>query len=247
MEEIANIRMSWFSLLLLGALLVGGYFLLQLLKRILLDAPLTQNFSEPLRMGLEKFTLMYEPLAIILLAVVFVYINPIVHGSITLIMLLLGFQHLRDYLSGRLVLLGEGVVKGTVLEVGERRGTVARLGRLGLRLQTDGGVHHIGYGQLVRKGYTSFSNEEEVGKFRSFYISLPKERERSEQLAGFMDLLTTSPFIDWSYKPQVAEKRGDPRNLKVTAFFREERHFLEFSRLIDEWGLSGDDDNKIVT
>ena len=192
METIMSYRVSWLGLSSLGIALLGFYFVLRLAYRLVAGVSVSSRLLTAGRRLLRSAMLLYEPLAILAWSAFFVFINPPLHSLLLGVLVLAGYPHIRNYVSGRMIRLGHAIVPGKKLRSGNVQGVVSRLGNLGLYLQADDGRHYLSYSLLWEYGYTLLSGEDVSGVFH-----LSVQREGEESHASFavplQDLLATTP------------------------------------------------------
>ena len=160
METLITSTGSWWWLFLTAALLLGLYFLLEFGWRLVDGLKLRPGLRDFVRRWLWRGRIVYEPVAIGILVVAFVLINPFVHGIAVGILIAGAFMHFRNYLSGRMLRLENSLRIGEVITSGEIEGVITRMGRLGIKLREGGGLRHVGYHQLVSEGYVLVSGSE---------------------------------------------------------------------------------------
>lgn len=237
MFDFAIIKFTWTNFLLMVLVFAVLYFLLQFTKRLLQQFSFFGRYQASLQKVVEFLLLVFEPLAVIVLVSVFTLINPILHGLIVALLLLTGFTHVRNYLSGRILLANRNFSIGERLRSGHSEGVIFNMERLGLNLQTNEGLHHLSYSSLLTDGYTLLSGEE-IGGFYHFLITPKEEKEKVNHVIYLRDQLATTPFIDWNHLPELFESEEVPNQINTSLSLREESHLHEFMALVKEWGYS---------
>lgn len=237
MEEVSTLRITWATFWLVAFALVLIHFVLLLFKQLLPSSSKSDKFVPILNSGLYKIKVLGEPIAVIILMMAFISINPIYHAPLVLILLLFSFIHLKNYFSGRVVLLDDGILEREEIKIGEYYGTIAKLGRLGLKLRTEDGLRHINYSQVLVWGYTNISRKE-IGEFYRLLI-VPKENETSiNHERTLSNLLGTSPYVYWKRIPEIIKLREEKFQIEARLFVREPRHLDYLMGAIEEWGYS---------
>jgi hypothetical protein len=223
---------TWERLFLMVIILLALYFIIMLLERRLRywGFPLTLKLAAPLG---RFVTILYEPIAMLIFIGGFFLIRPIYHGLLLIALFALGYNHLRNYLSGRIILLGGGWQVGKQVEAGAVKGLIARLGRLGVYLQDTKGQHFINYAKLLTDGYT-LSTDEEAGGLYNLLISQPNMDSFNPQ--KLMDLLVKAPYIDWNHRPALSAIDQQQTQLKAQVFLKEDKQLPDLISLIKEWG-----------
>lgn len=223
--------------MLIALVLLGLYFVLQFLRRILNQSVFLGRFQRPAIKVVGYLLLVYEPLALIILASVFTLINPVFHGLIVALLLFIGFDQVRNYLNGRIIQANHNFSNGERIRSRDTEGVIFNMERLGLNLQTNEGLHHLSYTQLLTDGYTLLSGEE-IGGFYQFVICSKDDKDKTNHLVHLRDLLASTPYIDWNHQPELIETDETPGQITTSLSLREESHLFEFMALVKEWGYS---------
>lgn len=238
MTNIFEIQFTWWQLLKAAAWLVAVYFLLQVGDRWLAFGKIGRfqlggRFFRGLKSGVELATTLFEPAAALLLGGIFIFINPAVHGAVVLFLAIAGFSSLKNYLSGRILLLNSGVTGANRIETSDGEGgLIARWGRLGLYLRTDEGLRNIPYSLLLERGYTLVSGED-VGKLYRLRL-VPKEGEAVE-LNKLPGLLAATPYLDHGHLPELKPLPGNA--IEANLLLRDEKYLPDLVKLAGEWGI----------
>lgn len=230
---------SWPGFFTLVAFQVGLFFLLQLADRLLAGTGNWGRVMGLIRRFIHYTLLIYEPLAIILIASAFVLINPPFHGLMLALVLMLAFGHLRNYISGRLLLLNPLFAPGRRMSNGDTRGIITNIGRQGISLQTQQGVEVVRYAQLVNHGFTVDPGDE-IGGYFNLKISLTDKMLAAEPVQHFQDLLSSAPYLDRKHKPEISTHLIDDKSFQVKVLLQEENHLYELISLIREWGYESE-------
>ncbi len=172
----------------------------------------------------------YEPLAICILLVSFVLINPIVHGLLLLALFIIFYTVLRKYLFGRLLMFTSNLREGQHIRVRSNEGSIQQLNKLGLLLKTNQGNQRIYYDTIMTKGYTLLRGKE-VRQIYELQIAPLKEDQNITQYQ-IEDKLLTCTFLDWNNQPNI-ESIGDNK-FKIWVQTLEERHFNYLVTLLSE-------------
>jgi len=225
-------QLTWLNFLLAAIVLLGIYFLLRFADKRLSNAVLSNPFFDALKNVVHYGLLIYEPLVIVVLGSVFVLINPILHGVIIGGIAIISFQHLRNYVTGRLIQLDNHVAIGKQIKLQLQEGIISEIGRTGLYLQTTSGRHFIPYQEVYTTGYT-LTNREEVGGFYQLRIETPEDKRGANQL---LDLMATIPYLDWNHQPKISADSETENILRVQVSVKEEKHVHELITALHEWG-----------
>jgi hypothetical protein len=230
---------SWPAFFTLVAFQVALFFLLRLADRLLAR---TDNWGKALSI-VKKWAhytlLIYEPLALILIASAFVLINPPFHGLMLAMVLLLAFGHVRNYISGRLLLLNPLFAPGRRMNSGLAKGIITNIGRQGVSLQTQEGIQFVRYAHLTNQGFT-IDPGDEIGGYFNLKILPGTSLQTSDPLLHFQDLLSTAPYLDRKYKPEFNIHLSNDGGFQVKVLLHEENHLYELLSLVKEWGYEGE-------
>jgi hypothetical protein len=210
MSAVFGTEYSWGTLLLLGLGLLASYWLVRLTAIGLPQLRILLAVRDRLRKVFEVVLIVYGPLAVLFWVGAFIGADPWVHGIVSIAVFVASFTHLRDFLSGRLVLLRPMVAKGSYLAIGNVKGRVDRMGILGLTIRSEQGIHHVGYFTLLTGGFVLVS-EEDGGIPCTLTVTPSKNAGDPNVIRLISDQLSASPYVDWSYPPvlRVAdEKKG---------------------------------------
>lgn len=235
MDSLITSTGSWWLLLFTAAFLLGLFFLLEFCWRLVQALNLKPGPREFLHKWLWRTRIVYEPIAIGILVVAFVLINPLVHGIAATIVVAGAFPHFRNYLSGRLFRLENSLRMGEEINVGTVSGEVIRMGRLGIKVRESNGLHHIGYHRLVNDGYVLTSGSE-TGDFFNLLIKAENEEKAQNTEKVLISLFATAPYVDWAVRPEVVLADPDNAEWSARVQLRAAGHLPELVRLLNEVG-----------
>ncbi len=230
MEEFTS---SWAELFFTILLLVGLYLLLMVLSDLIRRSNLFGKYNEPVHNFLELLIKIFEPLSILIGTVVFVSINPIIHGALVGLLIVFTFSLLKNYVHGRLFLIAHKLKVGQRIEVQNVKGVISDMQRMGLTLQTKNGSRFIHYSSLMAEGYLLLKGEE-IGGLHNIILSPKVEGEMPGQQI-IRNKLFACPYIDWNFIPKINTVEKEDK-LKIQVLLREEQHLSHLTRLINEWG-----------
>lgn len=228
-------QFSWTGFLTLSIGLLGLYFILQAAYRLSQRTSILGRWQSRVIDRIRQTLLIYEPIALFLLVGAFILINPILHGILIAFLLLTGFSHLRNYISGRIILFETPNLRGKRMRTGGVEGIVAQAGRLGLQVETSEGLHSLYYSQIQANGYTLLAGEEIGGVFQ-LYIESKGEEKSIKNPVHLLDQLATAPYVDWNHKPELLHTYIDKEGVQVRIWVQEESHLYDLLSLIQEWG-----------
>ena len=233
MENFLLPRFGWMDLLFAALILYGAYALLYLLRDRLDKSRRPDGIRARAFHALAAGLLLYEPLVVLILVMIFVFINPAVHGLIALLVIVAGFSRIRDYLSGRIVLFTPLIAVGKRMKTERHTGVISRIDRIGLYLQTGEGLHFINYTDLLTHGYSLVTGKD-IGGYYQLSLTPPPERENA--LQELADRLTTTPYLDRSFRPELSYAEYGRDRIQARLSVREEKHLTELLALLQEWG-----------
>ncbi|MEZ4883462.1 MAG: hypothetical protein R3E32_01905 [Chitinophagales bacterium] len=225
------------SFLTIAIVLFALYFLLQFIHQILERLDVFGSFQKYPKKWIYHLLLVYEPLVVLILVSVFILIYPLFHGLLVGLLLLAGFSHIKNYMSGRIVQFDNAIGVGKKLVTDDLKGIILYLGRLGLKLSTVKGLLFVSYSQLLSKGYLLESGEE-IGGLYHLKISPKEPAEKIDYVLQLMDLLATAPYLDWNHKPALLASNETPNQIDAQMIIKEESHVHDLMLLIEEWGFT---------
>ncbi len=233
MNDLFRAYYSWTDLLLAAVLLYGVYAVLVLLRERLQRTKRVEGFRAGAYNIVAPFLLLYQPLTVLVLALIFVFINPVLHGTVLLLLIAAGFSRIRDYLSGRIILFNPLITVGKRMRTEKHKGVISRVSRIGLYLQTGEGLHFVNYTTLLTQGYSLITGKD-IGGYYQLQLTAPAEVEYP--LQDLADRFTTTPYLDRSFKPELAYGGREQQRIDARLSVREEKHLTELLALLNEWG-----------
>lgn len=238
MQTLFAPHFTWSNLFATALLLAMVFLVLTIADRLLAKAILPERILKPAQTGLRWVLLFFEPGAALLLLVIFVFIRPELHGPVVALLLIGGFTHLRNYLSGFILRMYENAKVGKRFRTLDVEGVVTDIGRLGLQLRTHDGMHFASYSKLLSGGYTIVTGEESGGFF-NLDIS-PKENgngnSKTPYLNRLQDLFAHAPFLSTHHKPDIVKDLDSEKHFSAKILVEEEHHLYELISLLDERG-----------
>jgi|AntRauTorckE5430_2_1112549.scaffolds.fasta_scaffold00236_17 hypothetical protein len=236
MKDFIQPYFTWTNFLLAAIALWGVFWLLRFLRQRMRNGVLFGRYQQPVTDGISTFLLLYEPFTILLLTLVFFFINPIMHGILLLLLGIASFGRIRDYLSGRIILAASLVEEGKRMETLKASGVISRVGRIGLYLQTGDSLQFINYSSLLIKGYTVTTGEE-IGGYYQLYISVEGDEPPADALGWLADRFVSTPYLARSFKPELKWADDQANHISARVSVREEQHLRELLELMGEWGF----------
>ena len=232
MEILLTSKGSWFLLLLIAGVLIGCFFLLGFLDRILQVLTMEHQVRARIRSGLRSIRILYEPLAVLTFGISLLWVKPVPIGLAVLVLSLLLVGQWRDYFAGRLVFLRRSLQEGDEILLKGHRGEVVRMGRLGILLRSNQGLSRWGYFKLLDSEYVMTSGSES-GEFYTLLMSREAAGDADPQ--NLLGDLVTAPYVDWAFRPEL--KPGpEPNTTLARLQLRDESHLEELIGLLKELG-----------
>ncbi len=228
-------QFTWFNLVTSSLILIAIYFLLLLASRLLPLANKWGHIADTLQGVIKILMLVFEPVTLVLITGYFILINPIYNGVVMAIILLVGFNHLRNYFNGRIVLLMNRIRVGQKVQVGKAQGIITEMNRLGIQLKTSKGLRTIGYTSLFQDDFMLMSGDD-VGGY--YYMNIqpidPVEAKNSSD--KIYDLLATAPYLDHSHALVLLNLENGELGVKTRVIVKEESHLKDLLSLFKEQG-----------
>lgn len=228
---------TWGDFLLLGLGLFALYLVFQFFYQLLKNTSFLGEIHGQVRQLLYYFLVVFEPLALLIVAGGLVLINPLYYGILVGVFIIVGFVSIRNYLNGIFIRLGNDVAEGNEIRIGNHRGIISEMKRTGVQLRTKEGLHFTAYSQMLRDGYTIISGED-VGGFYHLKIGRASEEDKLDSPIPIMDLLVMSPYIDWKFRPEIFPINTEPGQHETRVLIREEDHLHELIAVFKENGFS---------
>ncbi len=227
--------LDWPDLFWGFVILAALYFLLRFLITFLRQTYFTGNGGASISDRLESLIVLYEPIAIIILLVIFILIQPALHGLVVLILLLLAYLPLRNYIDGRLFLMNNEIEKGQQLKIQDENGILQKIGRLGVTLRTNEGSRFINYSTLIRKGYTLLKGIT-TGGFHQ--VILQSEKEETKNIVQQLEYkLLDCPYLDWTYRPEIRKDDSSPEKYDMKFLLHKDKYLQHMITWLEESGL----------
>lgn len=233
MEALLKPYFTYTNLVVEILILWGLYWLLTLLQKRIRNGAIFGKYQQAIAGYLDTFLLLYEPITILLITIVFIFINPVMHGIILLLLTLAGFNRIRDYLSGRIILATSLVGEGKRLKSPQASGVISRIGRIGLYLQTGDSLSFVNYTNLLTEGY-SLGTGQKVGGYYQLNVEAPATDNPLPDLAR---KFVNAPYLDRSFRPELSLDPKSENLIRARIAVREEEHLRELLALMGEWGF----------
>lgn len=122
MESLFEAYLSWFQFIMIALVIAAVYFLLNRNRDLVQRLLRVHNLS------------LVNSIALVLLIVAFVMVNPTIHGMIVVLALLLFYPVLTAYIKGIIVTNNSEIETGDLVTIGKHTGKVADINLAGLKL-----------------------------------------------------------------------------------------------------------------
>ena len=228
---------NWGDFIGIAFLLLLFYVGLRILKLLLDRFNLLGSFQKRINEALYYLLLIYEPLAGLILASVFVMVAPRMNGLIVLLMLILGGGYFKNYLSGRFLKRNKSLVKGTRVAINDIEGVIYDAERFGIQLQTERGQHFLSYSKMLTDGYTVLGGER-VGSIFHLKITADNTEKKINHKEYLMDRLASTPYLDRIQKPILEVSGKDSNSIDALIPVKEASHLADLRTLLNDWGYS---------
>ena len=232
-----NLTYTWGNWLTAMVALGVLYFSLRFLERWLGKLEFLGLYKNKIKEFVHAVLLVFEPLVLLVLGVVFILINPLPHGVGLGLIMLVGFAYIKSYFGGRLIQFDKNIKPGNRISIGGHEGIIDKAGRLGLRLKTGKGQQFHNYSQILNDGYLVFAGEE-VGGFYLLEIAVDEKENLYPLDEQILDVLSAAPYVDWGSKPEIKYSRKIPGTLKARVSLMEENHLYDLMELLKEKGFN---------
>lgn len=216
-------------------LLGGGYLILWLvpiLIRVLRRSGLRRErwlrFAQDVRV-------IYLPVALVLAIILLVFVNPLPHALLVAGFVVLGWNPLRNFISGRLLEATTHLSQGQEITVGDQDGTIQSLEPLSLLLQTEEGTKVIPYRELQRTGFT-IRRGARISGMREFFLQ--PVTEAAAEFSFLRDRLFICPYLDWATEPEIAPTGEASPRFRVRLLMEDEKYWPGMRQLVKEWGYA---------
>ncbi len=204
----------------------------------LLYALLKQQVNKPkllyqIQQGLFRLIQLYEIIVFLVLGMIFIFIHPVLHGLFLLAIAIFGFSHIRNYVSGRLVLLDDNIAIGKRLKTGNIKGVIVKLGLFDAQIRTATGISFVNYVRLFQEGY-SLIDVEEIGGFYEFELT-PTNTSNKNHIQTLQDAFFMMPYLDANRQPELINDLAAGK-IEARVLIREDSHIDDFTQLLKKLG-----------
>lgn len=236
MEELIALKTTWAQLGATAFWLAVLYVFLKILERWLAlgksgGLRLGGRFRAVLSRIVGKVLVLFEMVAVAVLLPVFVFISPLKHGALTIVLLAAGFSSLRNFINGRMLLLDNTFEKAERMRTTKGEGSIARRGRFGFYLRTDDGLLHVPYSQVVSEGYSLIAGGDMGSLYHMRFSPKAGEEAPAQELSA---LLAMTPYLDRAQASELAHAADGTIN--GTLLLRDSKYLSELTLALEEAG-----------
>ena len=188
METMENIN-TWRGFLALLILLILCYWLFKFLIHITIHFTRKNATSRRITRRLHKVLIVFKPLAVFLLLLHLISINPINHSILLVVIGVFGFKPINNYINGIILKMNPLIEIGALLETNTYQGEIKKMLPFGLVLNTEIGERFINYSKIENKGFAVKSNNKSLLR-QTLYIKSQLSKEK------ILDLLFDNPILN---------------------------------------------------
>ena len=192
----------WTHFLKAAILLVVVYGLLKLIVRLPVIFPLQQGLNSKFKDFLNLISIYFIPISVVILFIIFIGINPILHGIFFLVIISLGYRHIQHYFNGIIFKMNPLIEIGANIIVDKHEGKIESFHAFGVILHTGEGERFVHYNDLERHGF-SITHKEDGTLRQTVYLA---ENSKKDLV---LDLLFENPMVDFYKKPTIKKIKGE--------------------------------------
>ena len=203
-------HISWLRLLFLIALLV----LIFIAIRIASNSTFLKPYFKSDSIAARIIDHIYWPVAGVIIAGLFIMKNPVYHGFMVIVVILLSWRYLKELFLGSFIKLNQVYTKNTSYNIDGIQGTLLSLDTIGARFKCYKGTQFFTYSQLLDSQAITLVND--IG---SDDLLLKCENNGSENFnnSRIKDIIFQCPFIDHYYEPKITMIDSNTISIKVSA------------------------------
>lgn len=226
---------TWLELIFAIGITVGVYHIIKLIRNLQWSTLFSEITQSHIRRVLDIVLLLFEPIALLILLAILVGIHPRIIGPLMMIVLLIGYHHLRNYVSRLMILIDGRLHIDSHVRSGDHGGRVKKIGRLNLELQSSKGIHVLSYLRLWSDGYT-ISEGDKISRLYTIYLIPSEDIRKTNHETRISDRLAESPYVDWATRPDIvySDVQGEP--IKLRLLLRDKNYLDEIASLLMSWG-----------
>lgn len=238
MEELSPLHISWLSFIVASIVLVVALQLFSYSVRNLHNFLIWGRFRIPASDISKKAIILLEPLVIVIITGLFIAIHPLYHGLGIVLLSALTYLQIRDYLSGRVIYFTSNIIHDKKISVGDKRGSVVKLGRLGLHISNSEGVMYLNHYRILSEGFILAAGQQQGEYCQLIITSGTANGKQSDIARKINELLVTLPYLNWKFKPKLKVVGSDPPAIEVKLLLHQKVSQNELIRFFTEAGYN---------
>ncbi|MFT7121542.1 MAG: hypothetical protein ACJAZ9_001721 [Neolewinella sp.] len=232
MESLAP-SLNWGNFVKLAILLGIVHLVLRLLPLVIRAISLSDLAKKWWLKTISMLQVVYEPLALLVLAISLLFINPVLHSIVLGVILMLGWGPIRNFIAGRFLQATTELAIGQEINYRDIQGTIQSLNAFSLNLQTENGTRVVQYHQLQETGFT-IQRGARISGFHEFVLHQEGDSPMSQE--ALSNYLFNCPYLDWSFEPEIKAVDIVQNGFQIRVLIEEESYLNNFKVLIGEWG-----------
>lgn len=163
----------WLEFLNVILSVVGIYLGLRLLLLFHKRKSKKKRKTTRLDSWVQKATVFSTSIAFVVIIGAFININFELHALIIVLLAVLTFRHLKNYIEGLFLRVHPLFTEDAIVSSGEIQGKIIRIAHLGIMLSTDAGERFIWYSSFEKSGFTILSHQIQSQK-KTLYLRSEK-------------------------------------------------------------------------
>lgn len=188
MEDFFDSYMSWWQFFFLGLLLISIYYLVNRYRKVF------RWFT-----GMHNMSLI-NSLLMVTLIVIFVLVNPVIHGIIVTFGLLLFYPVLTSYIKGIIVTNNSKIEIGDLISVGKFTGKVSEINLAGLKLLSSNNNLFIPFKMIGNEPIEKYkSDQSRYIEFECFHAENPEK----QSIQSLEKTIFNFPFLESGSKIEI--------------------------------------------
>lgn len=234
-------QISWFHIAIIIVAYFAVYYGMKFIRRFLTinrsqhSMLLRSPIGEKIANLLDRLFLVLEPILIITISILIIFINPVVFGPIILVLYLTTFSIIKLYVIGKMMVYFNNLKLNQRLATLGHDGKISKFGRLGLHIRTKNGIEMVPYSHLLKSGFTAISGAEIGYQLNLELTDTDSDKSKIDRLSAF---LKSSPFIRSDH--DIVCRRLSNSSIQVQIYLEDERYREDMLSLFTTWGWKVD-------
>lgn len=234
MDEFLNGSGNWLQFGFLIALVFGLYVGLKVLHFVFMNLRINSPVARWFINLLEKLPEYLEPLIGVILLIYFITINPIPHSILVGAVAIFGYSHIKDYITGKMLLYSHSLPLRSRLEYQDHRGVISIVSRFGISLRTDEGIAFHRYSNLYNYGFKIISLETLGGYYN---LSIQKSDNSPSELNRIKSTIINSPYTNVFSDIEILEMDEQSEETHFNIHLRSQEHLKDLKALLLDRGF----------